>query len=742
MRPWIYRVAHEFGVTGRVWNQASGVTIDAFGPATTLDAFVEALHADVPPAAVIEAVDTCIIPGESTDGFSIVHSRQSEERRVSIPPDLATCAACAAEIADPANRRYRYPFTNCTNCGPRFTIATGVPYDRPATTMAPFTMCTACQREYDDPRDRRFHAQPNACPVCGPRLTAIAPDGARIEVADPIRHAALAIAAGQIVAVKGIGGFHLACDATASNAVATLRSRKHRDEKPFAVMVPSIAAARELAVVDDAARALLESVERPIVLVPKRTGAAAVDEVAPHNPLIGLMLPYTPLHHLLLADAGVPLVMTSANLSEEPIVYRNDEAIERLGDIADMLLVHDREIMTRCDDSVATVIGDAPVLLRRSRGFVPRAITLRTPVDVPVLACGALLKNTFCIAHGNQAWFGPHIGDLENVATFAAYEEAIDRVERFLGVRGEVIAHDLHPDYLSTRYARQRGGTSLVGVQHHEAHVASAIAEHGIDGPVVGAAFDGTGYGTDGTAWGGEFFVGEMASLSRVATFASLPLPGADTAIRQPWRIALGLLLDTFGDAAPLEMLSLFRGITDREISLVRQLVSRGLNTPRARGVGRYFDAFGAILLSRPIARYEGQVAFELNMAADPHERGAYTYGISRAITPMEIDFRPVVHAAIDDLVSGVSVAAIAARFHNTLVNATAATIRTAARHLGSGRQRVVLSGGCFQNARLAEGVAATLRSDHDVYLHRQVPPGDGGIALGQAAFAAAILKG
>jgi hydrogenase maturation protein HypF len=738
MRPWIYRVAHEHGLTGRVWNDAAGVTIQAFGPGDTLEAFVRALEAEPPPAAVIAALETTALPVEDVADFVIVHSSHGAERRVSIPPDLATCRDCAAEIVDPANRRFRYPFTNCTNCGPRFTIATDVPYDRPATTMAAFPMCAACQREYDDPRDRRFHAQPNACPVCGPRLSLRRPDGASIDVPDAIRYAAAEIAAGRVVAVKGIGGFHLACDATSAAAVTRLRARKHRDEKPFAVMVRDLDAAQRIGVVSGEARRLLESVERPIVLVPRRDDAELAAEVAPHNPLVGLMLPYTPLHHLLLADAGVPLVMTSANLSEEPIVYRNDEAVARLGGIADVLVVHDREIVTRCDDSVAAVVAGAPMLLRRSRGYVPRAIRLRQPVATPVLACGALLKNTFCLAHGDQAWLGPHIGDLENAETFEAYQEAIARLERFVGVAGEIVAHDLHPDYLSTHYARSRSAAA-VAVQHHHAHVASALAEHGIDRPVVGVAFDGTGYGTDGTAWGGEFLVGDAASVARVATFRPVALPGGDKAIRHPWRIALALLEDALGDGAPIHALRLFDTIAAGDIRGIRQMLAGGLNTPLARGVGRYFDAIGALALARPEARYEGQVAFELNMAADPSDRERYPYDTDRSSGLLEIDLRPAARDIVADLVVGVQAPVVSARFHNTLIAATADVAETLGRELGLGpRPAVVLTGGCFQNARLADGVRARLSGAHDVYLHRQVPPGDGGIALGQAVAAAA----
>jgi hydrogenase maturation protein HypF len=742
MRPWIYRIARAHGVTGRVWNQVSGVTIEAFADRGTLEAFVRALEADSPPAAVIDTLDAGVIPPEHAEAFVIIESSRGAGRRVSIPPDLATCADCAAEIADPSDRRFRYPFSTCTNCGPRFTIATDVPYDRSATTMARFTMCPACQREYDDPLDRRFHAEPNACRVCGPRLAVNDSAGHPIDTPDAISVAAAAIAAGRIVAVKGIGGFHLACDATSSSAVATLRARKHRDEKPFAVMVRDTAAAQRLAEVGQEAQRLLESIERPIVLVPRRPDACLAPEVAPRNPLIGLMLPYTPVHHLLLADAARPLVMTSGNLSDESIVFRNEEAVMRLGRIADLLLVHDREIVTRCDDSVATIVAGAPMILRRSRGFVPRAIALRDRVHVPVLACGALLKNTFCLAHGDRAWLGPHIGDLENAGTYEAFQDAIERMERFLGVRGELIAHDLHPDYLSTRYAQARSADAI-GVPHHHAHVASAIAEHGIDRPVIGVAFDGTGYGPDGTAWGGEFLVGGVASARRAATWRPLLLAGGDAAIRRPWRIALALLADAFGDDAPLDGLALFRQLTSRTVAGVRQMLDARLLTPAARGVGRYFDAFGSLVLARPDAQYEGQIAFELNMAAEPNEDGRYEYAIDVSTSLPEIDFRPVTRGAVGDLLRGVAPSIVSARFHNTVVAATASVVRDIARTTGGvKRQAVVLTGGCFQNARLAEGVQASVASQHDVFLHRRVPPGDGGIALGQAVIAAAISRG
>ena len=750
MRPWVYRLAREHGVTGSVCNDPSGVSIEAFGEPAAVTAFESALRLAPPPAAVIDTLESSPLPVASPEAFVIVQTRGGEGRRVSIPADLATCDECAREILDPANRRYRYPFTNCTNCGPRFTISTDVPYDRPATTMRAFAMCPDCQREYDDPMDRRFHAQPNACRVCGPALTALDDHGRGILAVDPIALAAQSIATGHIVALKGIGGFHLACDATSDQAVARLRARKHRDEKPFAVMVKDVAAAEGLVEVSAAARDLLTSTARPVVLLPRVEAAlkgCATDEswgagrvstlVAPHNPLLGIMLPYTPLHHLLLQACARPLVMTSANQSEEPIVYRNEDAVRRLRGIADVTLVHDREIVTRCDDSVATLVAGAPVLLRRSRGYVPASIPLAMAVERPVLATGALLKNTFCLALGHEAWLGPHIGDLENAETFAAFEESIERLERFLGFRGEVIACDLHPDYLSTRYARARAGDGAIAVQHHHAHVAAATAEHGLEGPVIGVAFDGTGLGTDGTAWGGEFLVVDGATSRRLATFRPIALAGGDAAIRQPWRIALALLDDAFGPAAPIECLSLFTQVSAGDLRVVRQMLARGLNCPSAHGVGRYFDGFGALALARPRSRYEGQVALELNMAADRDEAGVYEFALHDDTPVLEVDLRPAVRGAVGDLLRHSAPGIVSARFHNTLVTATGVVVRRIVRDTGA--LPVALTGGCFQNARLAEGVAATLQADLPVHLHRRVPPGDGGISLGQAFVASKV---
>src|SRR5512138_2732796 len=568
-RPFVYRLALDVGISGRVRNDASGVTIDAFGTTSGLDAFVARLRTDRPPAAIIEDLRAEPIPPEPVDGFRIVESGGTAERRTAIPPDLATCPDCERELADPGDRRHRYPFTNCTNCGPRFTIALGVPYDRPATTMARFRMCPDCAREYGDPLDRRFHAQPNACPACGPRVSLRDASGAPVAAEDAIAFAGRALAEGRVVAVKGIGGFHLACDATSPAAVRTLRERKRREEKPLAVMVPDLAAARALAEASAEEEALLASVERPIVLCRRRPTAPLAADLAPGSPLVGILLAYAPLHHLLLAEARRPLVMTSGNLSDEPIAFEDDDAVRRLGGIADLFLQHDRPIASRCDDSVARVVAGRPLVMRRARGFVPRPVRVARRFSRPVLAVGAQLKNAVCLARGDEATLGPHVGDLDGLETYAAFEAAIARLEGFLALRPEVVACDLHPLYLSTRWARERAaalGIPLVEVQHHHAHAAAAMAEHGLAGPALALAWDGTGLGTDGAAWGGELLLvaAGRARFERLATFRPIALAGGDLAVREPWRIALAAVLDAFGDAAPLARLPAFDALSGR----------------------------------------------------------------------------------------------------------------------------------------------------------------------------------
>lgn len=734
-RPWVARLARERGVAGEVFNAGDGVVIEAFADAAVLDGLLDRLARPVPPAARVQAIDWEEIPPRTATGFAIADSATGSRRRVSIPPDLATCPRCASEIADPGNRRFGYPFTNCTDCGPRFTIALDLPYDRDTTTMAPFAMCPRCRREYDDPLDRRFHAEPNACPVCGPHLRLVDAAGRELAVEHPLRAAARALEAGLIVALKGIGGFHLACDATSSLAVARLRQRKRREEKPFAVMVPDLERAWRVADLAPAEEDLLLSVERPIVIARRAPGGALCAEVAPENPWVGLLLPYAPLHHLLFAELDRPLVMTSGNLSGEPLACADDEARERLRDVADLFLVHDRTIATRCDDSVARWIGGGPVLLRRSRGFVPRAIRLALPVASPVLGCGGQLKNAFCIAFGNEAFLGPHIGDLESLASCDAYGEAVERLQRFLGVEPELLAHDLHAGYFTTTYARERGGRRIA-VQHHHAHVASACAEHGLEGPVLGLAWDGTGDGGDGTAWGGELLLASAAASERLATLRPLALAGGEAAIREPWRLALAALDDAFAGAPPLARLRLFAGIEERALATVRRMIAGGVQSPLAHGVGRLFDIVGALVFAAPRAHFEGQLAMRLEGAAAAGEPRPYPFELERATRPWQIDWRPALRALVGDLERGVSSGTIAGRFHDTLVAAgvTALAAATAER----GNLPVVLTGGCFQNARLASAMADALVG-HEVYMQRRVPPGDGGLALGQIWVASAV---
>jgi hydrogenase maturation protein HypF len=734
-RPFVQRLATANRITGRVRNDSAGATIEVFGAPDALERFCRHLVLDKPPAARFSAVGWHPIGLEACAAFEIDASEAGDVRRVSIPADIATCAECLFDLSDPGNRRYRYPFTNCTNCGPRFTIALDLPYDRATTTMARFEMCSECRREYEDPRDRRFHAQPNACPACGPRLWLADASGNRIDARDPIEAAAAALRAGSIVAVKGLGGFHLACDATSRDAVMLLRRRKHRDQKPFAVMVRDLADAARIAGLSGEECALLASPERPIVLARRSAHAELAPEIALESPLVGLMLAYTPLHHLLLESAGRPLVMTSGNLSEEPIAYRNDQAARRLGKIADLFVLHDREIAAPCDDSVARVIDGAPTIIRRSRGYVPCPVGVARPFAEPILAVGGHLKNAFCLGVGDSAWFGPHIGDLDNLETFEAFEEAVERMQRFVGVRPEIAAHDLHPDYQSTRYARGGGFRVCVPVQHHHAHLASAMAEHGLAGPVLGVVFDGSGFGGDGSMWGGELLLGDFAGFERIATLRPIALAGGDLAVREVWRLALALVDDAFGGSFDaLDRIQLFRSVDRGAVRVVRRMIASGLNTINAHGAGRYFDAIGALVFSRVRAAYEGQVAVMLNNFADPRETGAYDFALERGQRPWRLDLRPTVRRIVHEVADGVPGGRVAARFHNTLIEGAGAMVRAAlAEHRDA---PVVLSGGCFQNPRLAGGIARALRDVTTVYLNRAIPPGDGGIALGQAMVA------
>jgi len=741
-RPFVYRVAQEEGVRGFVRNDSTGVTIEAFGPPPVLKSFYRRLRDSAPPAAHVRDVRSQAIEARSTRGFVISASADADERRVSIPADLGTCDTCLREVLDPRDRRHGYAFTNCTGCGPRFTIATDVPYDRVRTTMSRFELCADCRREYEDPVDRRFHAEPNACPACGPRLRLLDARGHEVSTNSPLTGAAEALRQALVVAVKGLGGYHLAVDATSSAAVRGLRARKRRDAKPFAVMLRDLDAAREVAQIGKTDAELLASPERPIVLVPRRTDApsALCPEVAPGISLLGVLLPYTPLHHLLLHEVGRPLVMTSGNLADEPIVHRDDEALARLDGIADRFLVHDRPIATRCDDSVARTITGRPTVLRRSRGYIPRPVTLRRRLQRSVLACGAHLKNAFCLAVGDSAFLGPHIGDLGSVESYEALCEAVERMQRLVGIEPELVACDLHPEYGSTRYARERAGKAAIGVQHHHAHVVSAMAEHGLRGPVLGLAWDGTGHGDDGSAWGGELLLADAGHYERLATFRPLELAGGDVAVREVWRTALALLCDAFDGDPPLDRIPLFASVSAEKVRVVRSMLERGVHTFPAHGVGRLFDAMGALVLGRPLSRFEGQVALEWNLAADASEKTSYPFELDDHEDGVQhIDWRPLVRAAVVDLTHGTPAAIISARFHSSLAMAAEQLLRL--EEVRVGRHPIVLTGGCFQNPLLVERILERLAGDFDVRLHDTVPPGDGGLALGQAVVADAMAS-
>jgi hydrogenase maturation protein HypF len=726
-RPYVYRLAGELGVAGHVLNDARGVVVEVEAPSETVERFLARLPIEAPPLATIERVVSEQLEELGEHGFSIRESPTGGEPRAAVTPDSATCADCLGELFDPRDRRFRYPFVNCTNCGPRFTIVRDIPYDRPNTTMAGFEMCPACRAEYLDPGNRRFHAQPNACPDCGPRMQLL---GAC--TAEPVAAAAQALLGGAIVAVKGIGGFHLACRADDEAAVARLRARKHREDKPFALMAPDLLAARALIHVTAAHAALLGSPARPIVLAPRRPSGIA-ESVAPRSSELGVMLPYSPLHHLLAADTGMTLVMTSGNVSDEPIAFDDEDAAERLAGIADLFLVHDRPIETRTDDSVARVTRDRPLLLRRSRGYVPASLRLPLDCGRHLLACGAELKNTFALARGADAWVGHHVGDLKNYETLRSFTAGIDHFQRLFAVRPQAVAYDLHPQYLSTKHAHELDGVEPIGVQHHHAHLAACLAEHGETAPALGAIFDGTGYGGDGTVWGGELLFGDLRGFERAGFLFPVRMPGGEAAIRQPWRMACTWLAASGAQAPELP-------VDPIAWKQVLELARSGVASPLTTSVGRLFDAVAALCGVRAEVTYEGQAAAELEALADPAEAGSYPFPLrDDGGAPVILDARPTVRAVVDDLREGASVASVAARFHNALAAATAeACVRAASRR---GTETVVLSGGVFQNLRLLESTRESLRAEGlRVLTAESLPPNDGGIAYGQLAVAAARL--
>ena len=750
-RPFVYRLAQEEGLAGFIGNDTDGVAIEVEGPVSRVEAFASRLRAEAPPLSRIDSVAVRTIPPTGEAAFRIVASEVLGRVSTGIPADAATCADCLRELMDPADRRYCYPFLNCTNCGPRFTITRRIPYDRPQTSMAQFEMCPACQAEYDDPANRRFHAQPNACAICGPHVWLAGADGAQVATGDAAVLACIdRLAAGEIMAVKGIGGFHLSVDATNETAVTRLRQRKRRFGKPLAIMVRDLEAAQSVCALDDAEVALLTTPARPIVLAQRRSDSGIAEAVAPGVPWLGIFLPYAPLQHLLFADSRIrALVMTSANLSEEPIAIDNDEACARLGGIADAFLMHNREILQRCDDSVLAVVDGAPQFIRRARGFVPLAVPL--PLDAPpLLAVGGHLKSVFTLAHGRYAYQSQHLGDLENVTGLDFFRESLDHLMRTFEIDPECLAHDLHPGYLSTLWAKEwakERRLPLIAVQHHHAHVAACMAEHGVTGEAIGLSLDGTGYGTDGRIWGGEVLISRLDGFHRFAHLDYVPMPGGEAAIHEPWRMALGHLTAAGFDVESPEMLDLL-GAKSAELRVLKRMIARGLNSPLTSSCGRLFDAVAALVLGRREVDYEAQAAIELEgyAVSESYELGAasgYPMELIRGDwarrEPAKISAQPLWRELISDLRAGTSKPKISARFHAGVAATFVRTAATAREATGLGQ--VALTGGCMHNRRLARLLRLGLEAEgFEVLRHTKVSPGDAGLSYGQAAVATAAV--
>ena len=762
-RPFVYNLAKDLNLKGWVKNTSAGVVIEADGDKDALDSFLQKLRDDAPPLSRIDNFSASFGPGNGFTQFDIIHSESVDGAFQPISPDVAICDDCLRELFDPNDRRYRYPFINCTNCGPRFTIIQDIPYDRPFTTMAGFKLCPDCEREYKDPTNRRFHAQPVACPVCGPRVWLETKDErGKKDGAEAIIEVQRLLTNGQIIAIKGLGGFHLACDATNAKAVNELRTRKLRVDKPFALMMPDLETIEQHCFVSNAEKELLTSSARPIVLLKKKPESTIVEEVSPKQDWLGVMLPYTPLHYLLFDDRrqttddgkssifhrpSSALVMTSGNLSEEPIATDNDAARDRLANLADAFLMHDRDIHIRCDDSVVRSFIPTPSSavnhpssvypIRRSRGYSP--FPLKLPFEVPqILAVGSELKNTFCITNGRYAFLSHHIGDMENYETLKSFEQGVEHFERLFRVKPVAIAHDMHPNYLATRYALERAereSLPTIAIQHHHAHVAACLAEHGLTEPVIGVSFDGTGYGDDGAIWGGEFLVADAKSYQRAAQLEYFPLPGGDAAIKKPARTALALLW-SLGLEWDDRLASVLEFCAEDQVTLRVQLEKK-INTPMTSSMGRLFDAVSALAGVRQKVNYEGQAAIEFEAMADSSETGQYVFGVEAG----RVRVRSAVEALIKDVMAGIPTSKISARFHNGLAEAVRETVTKISRD--TSLRSVVLSGGVWQNITLLRKTISLLSKDgFEIYIHREVPTNDGGLSLGQAYIAASRLRG
>lgn len=740
-RPFVYTLATRVGLVGHVRNNSRGVAIEVEGEADVINSFLCALEREKPPHAVIEKIQGQVVPlstnGQTMRHFSIQESQVLGIKDALIPADISICDECLEELIDPADRRYHYPFINCTNCGPRFTIINDVPYDRPFTTMAPFQMCPACQAEYDDPGSRRFHAQPNACPTCGPNLQWIV-DGQECNTLMPLTEAQHQLAQGAIVAIKGIGGYHLACDATNEKAVQKLRRRKHRKEKPMAIMAADLTAVLAICNITEAEAKLLTGPERPIVLVKQRLKTAVSPAVVPQHHRVGIMLPYTPLHYLLFVNAPFSyLVMTSANQRNEPIVFEDAVVKTALSHLADAILSHNRAIFARCDDSVVEMVNKKlPRFIRRARGFAPRPLSVGFEFEKPVLAVGGHLKNSFCLGKGRRAFLSPHMGDLENMETLNAYQRGVTHFQQLFDCAPEVVAHDLHPDYLSTRYALEQSGVTTVAVQHHHAHIASVMAEFHLSQPVIGFAFDGTGFGSDGTIWGGEVFIADLKQFERMAHLEPVSLPGGHLAIQQPWRMTVSWLYHLYGSAWQSHCPQTWSKAYAAVLPFLPQLIDKQLNAPLTSSMGRLFDAVSALIGICDSTTYEGQAAVELMSQADLSIRERYAFDVRWPI----IDPAPLFSQLLADLQKGESATAISSKFHNGVVE----LITAVCLELREQRKinQVVLSGGVFQNSLLLNRTIKQLeKHNFEPFFNQQVPPNDGGLALGQAAVAHAQLE-
>lgn len=741
-RPFVYQLAHRFNLAGYVINTSQGVLLEVEGPETRIGDFFEAIISETPPLARISALDRSEIPTLGEHSFKIKESRAGLGRSALISPDVSICPDCLSELRNPNDRRYRYPFINCTNCGPRYTIIRDIPYDRPSTTMRKFEMCPACKAEYDDPSNRRFHAQPNACWECGPQTALHDLDGNPVACSDPVREAARLLSEGAIVAVKGLGGFHLAVDAADHKAVVRLRRRKHREEKPLAIMVPDLETAREIARVSDEEAAILTSRRRPIVILRKHRSHGLSPQVAPRNRHFGIMLPYTPLHYLLMEAPFKALVMTSGNMTEEPINIENHAAFINLKGIADFFLVHNRDIYLRSDDSIVRVINRVPRQIRRSRGYVPEPIFLpdRLPGLPPVLAVGGELKSTVCLTKENRAFLSQHVGDMENLETYEFFRLTMSHLRRILEIEPAVIAHDLHPDYLSSRFAREQEDIPLIPIQHHHAHIVSCMAEHGAVGPVIGLAMDGTGLGTDGRIWGGEILLADPVSFERKAHLDYIPLPGGDAAAKYPWRMALIYLHRAYGDELFDLDIPFLKHLNEEEAGIVIQMARQGVNSPLTSSCGRLFDAVASLVGLRDKNAYEGQAPIELEMRQRRGETGEYPWRIEKGEDLRRLLTDDLIRGIVEDLAHGTSKGVVSARFHNTIMRMLQEMCRLLREETGI--EEVAMSGGSFQNATLLTGLTRMLELDgFQVYTHRLVPSNDGGLALGQAVCAGLRLR-